>query len=88
MQYPIWLEKNKDKLQKEEYDRIYKQYQYSCDIVKVYETEPDNIQKLIELMKGMQALGQPPQEIVDQLSVENTGKMPNLPDNLENCNLQ
>ncbi|EFC36519.1 predicted protein [Naegleria gruberi] len=68
--YPIWLDQNRGKVADEEYQRIQKQYDLCCKICNVYETSkyPDAIDELIELMKAMQEQGQPPEEIVSQLS--------------------
>lgn len=84
--YPEWLQANKGKISEQEYNKIYQQYQYACKIVEVYENDPNNTMKLVDLMKEMQELGSPPQEILDQLSVD-SGSMPNLPD-MDKCPMQ
>lgn len=66
--YPEWLAEKRDKLSKEDYERYGKQYQYFQQIVAVYETEPDNFERLQELMQDMQECGQPPSEIVKELA--------------------
>jgi peroxin-19 len=94
--YPEWLAKNKDKISAEEYQRIQSQYEYSRKICAVYENSkfPDCLPQLIELMKEMQAYGQPPDEIVSSLSSDagGQGPLPNLPglENLDpkNCHVQ
>ncbi|KAK4483607.1 hypothetical protein RD792_010806 [Penstemon davidsonii] len=65
--YPKWLEENKSKLSDEEYARYSKQYDSIKDLNQVYETEPDNFNKIVELMQKMQECGQPPNDIVQEL---------------------
>lgn len=43
-------------------------YQYFQKIVAVYESEPNNYTRLMELMQDMQECGQPPAEIVKELA--------------------
>lgn len=52
--FPTWLAKNKDTLSNEEYERYGKQYQYFQKIVHVYEVEPGNFERLMELMQDIQ----------------------------------
>ena len=66
--FPEWLAENEAKLPAEEYERFGKQYQYFQKILAVYDTEPDNMERLRELMTDMQELGQPPAEIVKELA--------------------
>lgn len=66
--YPPWLEANKDSLDPEEYSQYGRQYQYIGKICDIYETDPDNFDALMGLLQDMQECGQPPQEIVDELS--------------------
>ncbi|KAI3468946.1 hypothetical protein Pfo_025609 [Paulownia fortunei] len=66
--YPIWLEENKAKLTDEEYARYSHQYELIKDLNQVYETEPDNFNKIVELMQKMQECGQPPNDIVQELA--------------------
>jgi peroxin-19 len=66
--YPEWLADNEDSLSKEDYTRYGKQYQYFQQIVALYETEPDNYPRLLELFQDMQETGQPPAEIVKELA--------------------
>jgi peroxin-19 len=79
--YPIWLANNEGKVSQEEYDRVMTQYQYTQKICKLYEQQkfPDSLGELIELMKGMQAYGQPPEEIVQSLSQDGSQGLPNIP---------
>lgn len=67
--FPEWLAENQSKLEPEKYESYGKQYQYFQEIVNVYETEPDNIARLMELMKDMQDCDvQPPAEILKDLA--------------------
>lgn len=52
--FPEWLAKNKDMLSTEEYERYGKQYEYFQRIVRVYEVEPGNFERLMELMQDIQ----------------------------------
>jgi len=83
--FPEWLAENQSKLEPEKYEAYGKQYQYFQEIVNVYETEPDNIARLMELMKDMQDCDvQPPAEILKDLApgleFDNEGMpvMPNM----------
>lgn len=62
--FPKWLAENEDSLAKDDYERFGKMYQYFQKIVAVYESEPNNYTRLMELMQDMQECGQPPAEIV------------------------
>jgi len=66
--FPKWLAENEDSLSKEDYERFGKMYQYFQKIVAVYESEPNNYTRLMELMQDMQECGQPPAEIVKELA--------------------
>nr|GMD94241.1 peroxisome biogenesis protein 19-1-like [Ipomoea batatas] len=66
--YPKWLEENKAKLSNEEYDRYGHQYELIKELIGVYDTEPDNFTKVVELMQKMQECGQPPNDIVHELA--------------------
>jgi peroxin-19 len=68
LKYPEWLAGAKAQLTEEDYDRYGKQYQYFQRIVAVYETEPDNFPRLMELMHDIQEFGQPPSEIIKELA--------------------
>lgn len=52
--YPEWLADNEKKLKPEEYEKYGKQYQYMQKIVAVFETEPDNFDRLTTLLMEMQ----------------------------------
>ncbi|GMI03700.1 hypothetical protein TrVE_jg3584 [Triparma verrucosa] len=68
IKYPEWLAEAKSQLTEEEYIRYGTQYQYFQRIVAVYETEPDNYPRLMELMSDIQEYGQPPSEIIKELA--------------------
>jgi len=66
--YPIWLEERKSTISKEDYERYSCQYELIKQLCKVYEAEPDNFDKIVELMQKMQDCGQPPSDIVQELA--------------------
>ncbi|KAL5722277.1 hypothetical protein ACHQM5_005815 [Ranunculus cassubicifolius] len=66
--YPKWLEEHKSVLNKEEYDRYSRQYELIKDLNGVYENEPGNYTRIVELMQKMQECGQPPNDIVQELA--------------------
>jgi len=68
--FPSWLASNKDELSHKEYERYGQQYQYFQRIVRVYETEPENFDRLMELMQDIQEYGQPPVDIIKELAPE------------------
>ena len=68
--YPAWLATHKDTLSSQEYQRYGTQYQYFQRIVRLYETEPYNFDRLMELMQDIQEYGQPPVEIIKELAPE------------------
>eukprot|EP00984_Skeletonema_dohrnii_P025970 scaffold15216_cov101-Skeletonema_dohrnii-CCMP3373.AAC.1 len=68
--YPKWLATNKDRLSTEEYQKYGTQYQYFQRIVRLYETDPGNFDRLMELMQDIQEYGQPPVEIIKELAPE------------------
>ncbi|KAK6118961.1 hypothetical protein DH2020_047299 [Rehmannia glutinosa] len=66
--YPVWLEENKTKLGDGEYARYSHQYELIRELNQVYETEPENFKKIVELMQKMQECGQPPNDIVQEIA--------------------
>ncbi|EPS74063.1 hypothetical protein M569_00699 [Genlisea aurea] len=66
--YPIWLEQNKTKLTDVKYAQYCRQYELITDLNKLYESEPDNFAKIVEMMQKMQECGQPPSDIVQELA--------------------
>ncbi|PSS04050.1 Peroxisome biogenesis protein like [Actinidia chinensis var. chinensis] len=88
--YPKWLEENRSKLSKAEYERYSHQYQIIKDLIQVYENEPENFNKIVEFMQKMQECGQPPSDIVQELApdfdLSNLGQLsPDLLDSQQNC---
>ncbi|CAM9584690.1 unnamed protein product [Ascophyllum nodosum] len=91
--YPVWLATHRKSLAPSDYQRYGKQYQSFQRVLAVYETEPDNFPRLMELMQDMQEHGQVPAEIIKELApglefnaegspiMPNVGEgmMPNLP---------
>ncbi|KAG7668823.1 hypothetical protein KSW81_003842 [Nannochloris sp. 'desiccata'] len=66
--YPEWLAANKSSLDVEKYKQYEEQYEYIQKICTMYETDPENYPKLMDLLQEMQQRGQPPQEIIDELA--------------------
>ncbi|XP_073047867.1 peroxisome biogenesis protein 19-2-like isoform X1 [Primulina eburnea] len=88
--YPIWLEENKAKLTDEEYARYSHQYELIRDLNQVYASDPNNFNKIVELMQKMQECGQPPNDIVQELAPEfdlsNLGQLsPEMFESQQNC---
>lgn len=91
--FPEWLAIHRKNLTEAEYNMYGRQYQSFQKILAVYETEPDNFPRLMELMYDMQQYGQPPADIIRELAPglkfdENgmpimpnmgAGMMPNMP---------
>ncbi|XP_057976711.1 peroxisome biogenesis protein 19-1-like [Malania oleifera] len=65
--YPKWLEKHRAGLSKEDYQRYSQQYKLIQGLNEVYENDPGNFTKIVELMQKMQDCGQPPNDIVQEL---------------------
>lgn len=88
--YPTWLADNRTKLSSEEYQRFSHQYELIKDLNEVYEAEPGNFNKIVELMQKMQECGQPPNDIVQELAPEfdlsNFGQLSaEMSDSQQNC---
>lgn len=66
--YPKWLEDHKASLSAEEYERYSRQYILIKDLNEVYENDPSNFNRVVELMQKMQECGQPPNDIVQELA--------------------
>lgn len=66
--YPEWLAEHRDGMTEDEYARYGAQYQYFQRIVAVYQREPDNFNRLVELLQDLQNFGQPPAEIIKDLA--------------------
>ena len=87
-EFPRWLARKREALSREEYQNYGLQYQGFQRLLAVYETEPDNFSRLMELMFEIQQYGQPPAEIIRELApgLEFDGEgmpvMPNMGGNL------
>uniref|UniRef100_A0A0D9YW03 trehalose-phosphatase n=1 Tax=Oryza glumipatula TaxID=40148 RepID=A0A0D9YW03_9ORYZ len=66
--YPKWLEENKSKISKEEYERYNNQLELMMKLNEVYEKEPENMAKIFEIMQNMQECGQPPSDLVQDIA--------------------
>ncbi|GAX80605.1 hypothetical protein CEUSTIGMA_g8040.t1 [Chlamydomonas eustigma] len=71
-QYPPWLEANEGKLSAEDVQRYKLQHSSIQAVCKQYEDDPSNFKQLVDLIQKMQAYGDPPRDIVDEM----TGGMP------------
>lgn len=65
--YPKWLEEHESGLSKEDFERYSRQYELIKELNSVYEDEPDNSTKIMEIMQKMQECGQPPSDIVQEM---------------------
>ncbi|XP_018486795.1 peroxisome biogenesis protein 19-1 isoform X1 [Raphanus sativus] len=65
--YPKWLEENEGSISKEDYNRYSQQYKLIKELNAVYEDEPNNSTKIMEIMQKMQECGQPPNDIVQEM---------------------
>lgn len=88
--YPKWLEEHKTSLSKEEYERYSHQYELIRNLNEVYENDPANFTKIVELMQKMQECGQPPNDIVQELAPDfdfaNLGQLsPEMLESQPNC---
>ena len=66
--YPEWLAVQRKNLTLAEYENYGRQYQCFQKLLAVYDTEPDNFPRLMELMFDLQQYGQPPAEIIKGLA--------------------
>lgn len=88
--YPKWLEENKSKISKEEYERYNNQLELMMKLNEVYEKEPENMAKIFEIMQNMQECGQPPsdlvQDIAPDLDLSKLGQLsPEMLESAPNC---
>ncbi|CAH2055202.1 unnamed protein product [Thlaspi arvense] len=65
--YPKWLKENEAGLSREDYNRYSQQYKLIEELNAVYENEPNNSAKIMEIMQKMQECGQPPNDIVQEM---------------------
>uniref|UniRef100_A0A7N0U0P9 Uncharacterized protein n=1 Tax=Kalanchoe fedtschenkoi TaxID=63787 RepID=A0A7N0U0P9_KALFE len=66
--YPKWLEDHKASLSTDDYERYSHQNELIKELNVVYETDPNNFTKIVDLMQKMQECGQPPNDIVQELA--------------------
>ncbi|CAK0785827.1 hypothetical protein CVIRNUC_009039 [Coccomyxa viridis] len=66
--YPTWLATHRESLPAGEVQRYEAQYRFIQQICALYEEEPNDFGKLFTLIQEMQACGQPPDEIVQDLA--------------------
>lgn len=66
--FPEWLATHRESLPQEEYVTFGLQYQTFQKLQAVYETEPDNFSRIMELMFDLQNYGQPPADIIKDLA--------------------
>uniref|UniRef100_A0A0D9VJ52 Uncharacterized protein n=1 Tax=Leersia perrieri TaxID=77586 RepID=A0A0D9VJ52_9ORYZ len=90
--YPKWLEENKSKISKEEYERYNKQLGLMMKLNEVYEKDPENMTKIFEIMQNMQECGQPPsdlvQDIAPDLDMSKLGQLsPEMLESAPNCSV-
>ena len=68
--YPAWLEENGDGLSSDDRERYVKQHRLMVDVCAVFEEEEGDAtgrqERVFALMQQMQALGQPPKELVGE----------------------
>ncbi|KAI9504275.1 Peroxisome chaperone and import receptor [Coemansia spiralis] len=70
-QYPKYLEKNKEAISKEDYERYQKQHEYVKQILALFDQLDDssvNDKRVVDLMQKMQEFGQPPSELLKTLA--------------------
>ncbi|KAG9289164.1 hypothetical protein G9A89_022473 [Geosiphon pyriformis] len=92
-----WLEENKEKVSREEYERFRNQSEYVQKIVAFYEApdyQENNEQhnkKILDLMQKLQDFGQPPSEILAELApdmeLDEQGVPKFSPGDLDKCTL-
>ncbi|KAL4383337.1 hypothetical protein GQ457_15G010490 [Hibiscus cannabinus] len=90
--YPLWLEEHKASLSKEDYERYSNQYELIKELNGVYERDPNNFNRIFDLMQNMQECGQPPNDILQQLAPEfdfsNLNQLsPEMLDSQQNCSI-
>jgi len=68
--FPDWLKENAAYLDAKELEEREKQCNAFQDLVRAYETEPENQTKIMELMQQVQEFGQPPKEIIAEVAPE------------------
>ncbi|XP_074317400.1 peroxisome biogenesis protein 19-2-like [Silene latifolia] len=88
--YPKWLEDHKSSLSPTDYERFSHQYELIQELNGVYDSDPGNFTKIVELMQKMQECGQPPNDIVSELApdfdISSLGQLsPEMLEAQQNC---
>jgi hypothetical protein len=77
--YPPWLERNKPPVKsQEEYARYETQHAAICALCAQYERDANDFPALMLLLQRMQACGEPPAEIVEEMSSAVAADVPGL----------
>eukprot|EP00955_Chlamydomonas_euryale_P112120 366112-Chlamydomonas_euryale.AAC.26 len=66
--YPPWLEQHRESLSADELQRYTAQYGSIQAVCKQYEDDPSEFQRLVSLIQQMQTYGDPPSDIVDEMT--------------------
>ena len=75
-QYPAWLDENKSKLEKKDFENYSKQFELMRTIVTEFDSEQsgdsDDVKKrrfdrILDVMQRMQEMGQPPKDLVGDM---------------------
>ncbi|KAK9698793.1 hypothetical protein RND81_08G131700 [Saponaria officinalis] len=90
--YPKWLEEHKSSLSEEDYKRYSHQYELIQELNGVYDSDPDNFTRIVDLMQKMQECGQPPNDIVNELApdfdITNLGQLsPDMMEAQQKCSI-
>jgi len=87
--YPKWFEENTSKLSSADLAKYQKQFECVKKMCDAYENDPQNTQKIITLMHEMQETGQPPADILKELTdvLGGGGELPALPTDASNCSI-
>eukprot|EP00762_Andalucia_godoyi_P008056 ANDGO_02175.mRNA.1 Peroxisome biogenesis protein 19-1 len=84
--FPHWLSSNVGKLKPEEVDNYRQQIVLINRVVALYDQDAP-MDRVVEVMTELQALGQPPKELLDSIGGALPGAVPN-PFNDESCKMQ
>eukprot|EP00775_Hariotina_reticulata_P013748 gene13748-13867_t len=81
--YPPWLAKQEaagsnSSLSPTDLERYKQQYAAICALCQAYETEPGSTGKIMDLLQQMQAYGEPPADIVEEMSTAIAADLPGL----------
>lgn len=76
--YPPWLFSNRGRHSPEVFARYEEQYECIQRLCRQYEEGPEDYSKLMQLLQEMQSKGEPPQEIVNEMSSQIATDLPSL----------